>query len=88
MEMNKDKMYHIGLTKKDIQGAKYAILPGDPGRVSKIAKYLKKTELLKVNREYTSYLGELADEKVLVIAIPKGRSKIYGFEFEYESKSN
>ena len=40
MEMNKDKMYHIGLTKKDIQGAKYAILPGDPGRVPKIAACL------------------------------------------------
>ena len=28
------------------------------------------------------------DEKVLVIAIPKGHSKIYDFEFEYEFKSN
>ena len=30
--MNKEKMYHIGLTKEDIKGAKFAILPGDPGR--------------------------------------------------------
>ena len=28
------------------------------------------------------------EEKELVIAIPKGHSKIYGFEFEYEFKSN
>ena len=29
---NKEKMYHIGLSREDIRGAKYAILPGDPGR--------------------------------------------------------
>lgn len=69
---NKETMYHIALSAKDIKGAKYAILPGDPGRVSKIAKYLKKTELIKVNREYTSYLGELAGEKVLVISTGMG----------------
>ena len=69
---NKEVMYHIGLSAKDIKGAKYAILPGDPGRVSGIAKHLKKKELLKVNREYTSYLGELAGEKVLVISTGMG----------------
>lgn len=69
---NKEVMYHIGLSKKDIKGAKYAILPGDPGRVSKIAKHLKKQELLKVSREYTSYLGEIAGEKVLVISTGMG----------------
>jgi uridine phosphorylase len=69
---NKETMYHIGLSKKDIKGAKYAILPGDPGRVSSIAKHLKKKELLKVQREYTSYLGELAGEKVLVISTGMG----------------
>ena len=69
---NKETMYHIGLSKKDVKGAKYAILTGDPGRVSKIAKYLKKKELLKVQREYTSYLGELSGEKVLVISTGMG----------------
>ena len=69
---NREVMYHIGLSEKDIKGAKYAILPGDPGRVSGIAKHLKKKELLKVNREYTSYLGELGGEKVLVISTGMG----------------
>ena len=37
--MNEEIMYHIGLS-TDIK-AKYAILPGDPGRVPKIAAYLE-----------------------------------------------
>ncbi len=65
---NKDVMYHIGLSKKDIEGAKYAILPGDPGRVPKIARYLEGYKKLATNREYTSYLGTLEGEKVLVIS--------------------
>ena len=69
---NKDVMYHIGLAKKDIEGAKYAILPGDPGRVPKIAKYLDGYKKLAVSREYTSYLGSLDGEKVLVISTGMG----------------
>ena len=65
---NKDVMYHIGLRKEDIKGAKYAILPGDPGRVPKIAACLKNSHKLTSNREYTSYLGELEGENVLVIS--------------------
>lgn len=69
---NKDIMYHIGLSKEDIKGAKYAILPGDPGRVETIASYLNNSVKLKQNREYTSYLGELENEKVLVISTGMG----------------
>ena len=65
---NKETMYHIALSKKDIQGAKYAILAGDPGRIPKIAGCLNNPVKLKVNREYTSYLGDLAGEKVLAIS--------------------
>ncbi|MBE6146437.1 MAG: uridine phosphorylase [Firmicutes bacterium] len=72
MEMNKDKMYHIGLKKSDIKGAKYAILPGDPGRVPKIAACLDNPVKLCTNREYTSYLGELEGEKVLVMSTGMG----------------
>ena len=69
---NKEKMYHIGLTKSDVEGAKYAILPGDPGRVPKIASMLDKAKPLTVSREYTSYLGEIDGEKVLVISTGMG----------------
>ena len=65
-------MYHIGLTKSNIEGAKYAILPGDPGRVVDIAKKLDDYKKLNVNREYTSYLGSIAGEKVLVISTGMG----------------
>lgn len=58
------ELYHIGLTPE--QGAKYAILPGDPGRVEKIAQYLEKPEFVKSNREYRTYAGTLQGERVLV----------------------
>lgn len=69
---DREKMYHIGLSKENIKGAKYAILPGDPGRVPKIAACLDNPEKLAVSREYTSYLGELEGEKVLVISTGMG----------------
>lgn len=67
-----EKMYHIGLSKEDIKGAKYAILPGDPGRVPKIAGCLNNPKRICVNREYTSYLGELEGEPVLVMSTGMG----------------
>ena len=72
MKTKGNKMYHIGLSKEDIKGAVYAILPGDPGRVPKIAACLDKPEKLCVNREYTSYLGQLEGKKVLVMSTGMG----------------
>lgn len=69
---NKDKMYHIGLSKLDIEGARFAILPGDPGRVESIARYLENSKKIGQKREYTSYLGTLKNEKVLVISTGMG----------------
>jgi len=63
-----EKLYHVQLSAQDIEGAAYAILPGDPGRVSKIASHLENARLLESNREYHSYLGELKGERVLVIS--------------------
>ena len=59
-------MYHIDLSAADIEGARYAILPGDPGRVPKIAAMLEDPRPLKSNREYTSWIGTLEGEKVVV----------------------
>ena len=69
---NNEKMYHIGLSKEDIKGAKYAILPGDPGRVPKIASHLTNPKKIAVNREYTSYLGEIDNTPILVISTGMG----------------
>ena len=69
---SKDKMYHIGLSREDIEGAKFAILPGDPGRVESISKYLENHKKIGQKREYTSFLGTLKNEKVLVISTGMG----------------
>ena len=72
MSFGVEKEYHIGLCAEDIEGAKYAILPGDPGRVEKIAEMLEDAKYLTTHREYVSYLGTLAGEKVLVMSTGMG----------------
>ncbi|NLT58089.1 MAG: uridine phosphorylase [Clostridiales bacterium] len=63
-----EKLYHIQLCREDLQGARYAILPGDPGRVPLIAAQLSGAVPLAQNREYTSWLGELEGERVAVVS--------------------
>lgn len=65
-----EKQYHIGFD--DSHGAKYAILPGDPGRVEKIAQYLDNPRFHRQNREYTTWLGEVEGETVMVISTGMG----------------
>lgn len=65
-----EPMYHIGFD--DSHGAKYAILPGDPGRVETIASYLDNPRFFHQNREYTTWLGELDGETVLVMSTGMG----------------
>lgn len=63
-------MYHIDFDES--HGAQYAILPGDPGRVEKIAAYLRHPRFFHQNREYTTWLGELEGETVLVMSTGMG----------------
>lgn len=65
-----EKMYHIGFD--DTHGARYAILPGDPGRVEKIAQYLDNPRFYCQNREYTTWLGELSGATVMVMSTGMG----------------
>jgi len=65
-----EPMYHIGFD--DSHNAKYAILPGDPGRVEKIARALQSPEFHCQNREYTTWTGEINKEKVLVMSTGMG----------------
>lgn len=65
-----EKMYHIGIDNS--HNAKYAILPGDPARVEKIAQYLENPKKIGQNREYTTYLGQLEGENVLVMSTGMG----------------
>jgi uridine phosphorylase len=65
-----EKQYHIDFD--DSHGASYAILPGDPGRVEKIASYLENPRFYHQNREYTTWLGELEGKTVMVMSTGMG----------------
>ena len=62
--MSNEKQYHINLSNEN--RAKYAILPGDPGRVEKIAAMLDNPKEITFNREYKTYEGYIDSQKVLV----------------------
>jgi len=63
-------LYHIGFD--DTHGAEIVILPGDPGRVEKIAAYLDNPRFHCRNREYETWLGELDGKRVLVMSTGMG----------------
>lgn len=58
------KQYHIQVGKGDV--GRYVILPGDPKRCEKIAKYFDDPVLVADSREYVTYTGYLDGEKVSV----------------------
>ena len=65
MKYNEEgKQYHIALKQGDV--GEYVILPGDPKRCEKIAKYFDNPVLVGDNREYTTYTGYLDGTKVSV----------------------
>jgi len=64
------RQYHIGFDGS--HGARFAILPGDPGRVEAIASRLENPRFLHRNREYTTWVGALAGENVIVMSTGMG----------------
>ena len=59
--------YHVKLNEELVKGAKIAILPGDPGRVEKTAKFISpKAQFIASNREYTSWMTEANGKNILV----------------------
>ena len=48
------------------QIGRYVLLPGDPGRVPKIAAYLEQAVQVSQNREFTIYSGFLEGERISV----------------------
>ena len=63
MEVN-DRQMHIGLRPGDVGG--YCLLPGDPERCQHIASYLDGAEFMARNRDFVSYTGSLAGQRVSV----------------------
>lgn len=59
-----DLRFHLRIRTGDV--GRYVILPGDPGRVLKIAELLDSTRQIAQNREYNVYTGTLCGEKVSV----------------------
>ena len=58
------KCYHIGVGKGDV--GEYVIMPGDPKRCAKIARYFDNPQLVGDSREYVTYTGTLGGVKVSV----------------------
>ncbi len=59
-----ERQFHIDLVPGDV--GRYCLLPGDPGRCEKIAKYFDNPVHVATNREYVTYTGTLLGEKVSV----------------------
>lgn len=62
--MNDEVRFHLKIRHGDV--GRYVILPGDPGRVPKIAALLDNAKQIAQNREYNIYTGTLNGEKVSV----------------------
>ncbi len=54
-EIHPDIQYHINMKKGDV--GRYVLLPGDPGRVPKIAGFFDSAQEVTFNREYRTYTG-------------------------------
>ena len=63
-------MHHIKCKVGDV--GKYVLLPGDPGRVAKIAAYLDDAKHVQTNREYEIWTGYLDGVKVSVMSTGMG----------------
>ncbi len=64
--MNSVTVFHLGVTRDQLQGATIAIIPGDPARVEKIAQQMEEPTFLASHREYTLYLAKLDGQSVVV----------------------
>ena len=74
--MSKSDVFHLGLTKNDLQGATLAIVPGDPDRVEKIAALMDKPVKLASHREFTTWRAEL-DGKTCYRLLYRYRRPVY-----------
>ena len=66
-------MYHTGLSRSMIKEAKYALVPGDPGRVEGLAKALDKgASFVASHRDFTTWKAKVSGETVLVMSTGMG----------------
>lgn len=62
--MMKERLYHLKIDGN--RDTRYAILPGDPGRVENIAAFLENPQKVAANREFVTYSGLLCGQPVFV----------------------
>ncbi len=60
------KVYHLGLGKGDV--GDIALMPGDPGRVPRIAEFFDRSKELNAHREYCSYAGYVGKKRIIAIS--------------------
>ena len=68
--MQEELMHHIKCAPGQL--GRYVILPGDPGRVEKIAAFLDNPHHVQTYREYTTWNGTLEGETVTVMSTGMG----------------
>lgn len=61
---DKSRQYHIQVAEGEV--GRYVILPGDPKRCEKIAKYFDAPKMIADSREYVTYTGYVDGEMVSV----------------------
>ncbi|MCD4671562.1 MAG: nucleoside phosphorylase [Anaerolineaceae bacterium] len=70
MKDDEGLQYHVKVRPGDV--GRYVLLPGDPGRVEKMADYLDDPQFISFNREHKVYTGTLLGEKVSVVSTGMG----------------
>ena len=70
MTNERELMHHIKCKVGDV--GEYVLLPGDPGRVAKIAAFLDDARHVQTNREYEVWTGSLEGVKVSVMSTGMG----------------
>jgi len=58
--------FHLHIKEGDI--GRYVLMPGDPARCEKIARYFDTPHFIAQNREYLTWTGTLLGEKVSVVS--------------------
>lgn len=64
MNIHGETLYHIGLAPS--QGAGFALLTGDSGRVEGIARRLEQPSFVAQNREYTTWAAKMNGQRLLI----------------------
>ena len=64
-----ERQFHINCKAGDV--GRYCLLPGDPGRCEKIARYFDNPAHVMTNREYVTYTGPPIPVEVTLTFSPR-----------------